>query len=497
MKTFGLALRAVPINAESRVEEIFEKTVEEWKSTKLRDARAVSQGFTVNRVREVTNGASRLVEYLADQKADHEGRWRTSVRLFQAAEQPAWLTIEMSLDDMAERFAPAVYKVQPPRLLRNFGKELNLKTVDGWDVPRSALEVGDTGAVDHLATEILDPKRLVPLVVVTEPVFATPTVKGLASLLGEHLFGLARVVHLPSKLTRPLTARLGKELSVFDGGIRIYWPGVTLKTPPFRHPLILRRAIEQAGASAKRWVFEALTEKLIPVTTSRYREPEPIGAILRMADAEKLEESQLSQLELTERIKTLIRERDEARELEQAAYADIRKLEIEAKELEAALGDARRGAAKAEAMYDGLRRKSAAHGDAPPPPPQDEAEALEQARKAFKDTLVLPDDLTIETDLGADLYDALHAMNDAVLRERSRKMGDRQKVFSELFGQHLDHPGRYEPGPTGLKYASEDCRNRVHLKSGRPDETESIYWLERGTVEKRQYVIFRIGRHAP
>lgn len=126
-----------------------------------------------------------------------------------------------------------------------------------------------------------------------------------------------------------------------------------------------------------------------------------------------------------------------------------------------------------------------------------ERQALEQARKTFNETLILPNDLTIETDLGPDLYDALNAMHEAVLRERSRKMGDRQKVFAELFGKHLNHPARYEPGATGLKYDGEDCRHRVHLKSGKPEDTESIYWLERGEVVKRQYLIFRVGRHAP
>lgn len=416
--------------------------------------------------------------------------------MFQQPNEPAWITFEMSLEDMAQRFAPAVYEVQPPKLLRELGTRLSMKTADGWEVPKTALDASDTVAVEHLADEILKPSRQVPLVVVTEPVYAHPTVKNLAGLLGEHLFGLARVVHLGPKMAHSLSARLGKELSVFDGGVRIYWPGVDLSAPPQRHPLILRKAIENAGTNAKRWILDALARKLIPVTTARFREPEALRALVRRIDSEKLQEAQLSALELTEKLSAISKERDEAREYEQAAYAEIRKLELEKADLEALLVDTRREAAKWHAQFENLRRKTEAKGESVALPPQDAAEAVEQARKKFSDTLVLPDDIRLETDLGPDVYDVLHAMHDAVLRERSGKMGDRQKAFAELFGKHLNHPARYEPGATGLRYLNEDCRNRVHLKSGKPDDTESVYWLPQGDVEGRKYVIFRIGRHA-
>lgn len=496
MRTFGLALRAVSLAPEVTVQEVFEQSVEDWRVRKVNDKRAMSKSFSLTRQRDIDMPEGRLVEFLADQRADHEGRWRTLIRMFQQPNEPAWITFEMSLEDMAQRFAPAVYEVQPPRLLRELGKRLSMKTADGWDVPRTALDVSDTLSVGHLADEILDSKRLVPLVVVTEPVYAQAPVKNLAGVLGEHLFGLARVVHVGPKLTHTLTSRLGKELSVFDGGVRIYWPGVEIAAPPQRHPLILRRAIENAGANAKRWILDALARKLIPVTTARFREPEPLRALVRRIDSDKLQEAQLSQLELTEKLEATAKELHEAREYEQAAYAEIRKLELEKADLEADLAEVRREAAKWQAHFDNLRRKSEARGEPVAVAPQDATEALEQARKKFADTLILPEDITLETDLGPDVYDVLHAMHDAVLRERSRKMGDRQKAFAELFGQHLNHPARYEPGPTGLRYANEECRHRVHLKSGKPDETESVYWLERAEVSERKYLIFRVGRHA-
>lgn len=497
MRTLGLALRALPLSPEKGVYEVFEKAVEEWRSTKAKQTRALEKGWTLNRIRDDKRSGARLVEYLADQRADVEGRWRTSVRMFQQGDEPAWLTFEMALEEIAERFAPTMYQVQPPRLLRNLGLQLQLKSVDGWDIPRTCLEVSDAASVDELANEILDTKRLIPLVVVTEPVYTRPMVPDLGRLLAEHVFGLARVVHIGPKLTYALTARLGKELSVFDGGVRIYWPGVELATPPQRHPLILRNAIERAGVNARRWVFHTVAEKLILVTTARYREPRPIRDLLQQFEAQKLEDSQLSQLELAERLDQANRQREEAQDLEQAAYADIRKLELEKKDLEAALLDARRQSEKWHALYEGLRRQAEARGEAPPPPPEDENEAIEQARRAFAETLVLPNDLVVDTDLGADAYDALNAMHEAVLLERSREMGDRQKAFFGLFGKHLTHPARYEPGPTGLKYHGEEVRHRVHIKSGKPQDTESIYWLENGEVEERQYVIVRIGRHAP
>lgn len=498
MRTFGLALRAVSVTPAVSVEQAFEQAIQEWKAAKLSDRRAVARGFTLTRQRDVTGADGRLIEYLADQKADHEGSWKTLLRVFQPPSEEAWLTFEMSLEDMAQAFAPPVYQVQPPRFLRSLGKELSLKTADGWAVPKRALEVSDSASVNDLANEILDPERIVPLVVATEPVYATPAVKDLGRALADHVFGLARVVHVGPKLTWSLTARLGKELSVFDGGVRIYWPRLDQAAPPQRHPLILRHAIEKAGPNARRWVCEAVAEKLIPVTTSRYREPEPLRAALRRIDSEALEAAQLSQIELTDKITELTKERDLEREALQVAYSDVQKLEVERRDLEAALEQERREVHKWRSQYESLWSKLRERGEAPPPPPKDEDEALAQARKAFVETLILPPDLTIETDLGPDLYDALSAMHEAVLQERSGKMGDRRKAFNDLFGKHLNHPARYEPGPTNLKYkGKEECKHRVHLKSGKHQDTESIYWLERGDVVKRQYLVIRIGRHAP
>lgn len=496
MRTFGLALRALPLLLEKTVEQAIEDAIGEWRSWKSRDARAIEKGFSIKRGRNETYNGARLVEYLADQSADSEGRWRTSVRFFQQGNEPAWVTLEMALEEIAERFAPALFTVQPPRLLRSLGRRLQLKSIDGWDVPRTSLEVGDSSAVDELATEILDTNRRIPLVVVTEPVYVKPMVADLARPLAEYVLGLARVVHVGPKLTFALSARLGKELSVFDGGVRIYWPGVDLEAPPQRHPLVLRHAIEQAGANARRWVLGTIAEKLIPVTTARYREPQPIRDLLQRLDTQQLEEAQLSHMELAAKLEDALRSRKEAQELEQAAYADIRKLELDKNDLEGMLLEARHKSERFRALYEGMRRKAEARGEVVPPAPADEDEAIEQARKTFAETLVLPNDMFIDTDLGSDVYDALNAMHDAVLCERSCEMGDRRKVFSDLFGKHLNHPAGYEPGPTGLSYNGEDVCHRVHIKSGKPDDTESIYWLQKGPADRRQYVIVRIGRHA-
>jgi len=69
--------------------------------------------------------------------------------------------------------------------------------------------------------------------------------------MADRLGGLAHVVDLDdADSTRALGAALGVELTVFDGAVRLYWPGFTLRDRRSAHPLYLRRDIERIGRQA-------------------------------------------------------------------------------------------------------------------------------------------------------------------------------------------------------------------------------------------------------
>ena len=97
----------------------------------------------------------------------------------------------------------------------------------------------DGSSVDDLLELLTKPTRRLPVVVVAEPLSrplaATP------EMLSTRLPGAAHVVGLSDEAARELTRVAGKQLSVFDGAVRVYLPDFTLdEADPHRHPLWIR-----------------------------------------------------------------------------------------------------------------------------------------------------------------------------------------------------------------------------------------------------------------
>lgn len=92
---------------------------------------------------------------------------------------------------------------------------------------------------------LLDPSRTLPVVVVTTPMDDNdPLVDDskIAGLVG----GIAHVVRLRDKAaTFAMTDALGKPRAVYDGAVRLYWPGFSREADLDRHPLFQRREIQE------------------------------------------------------------------------------------------------------------------------------------------------------------------------------------------------------------------------------------------------------------
>ncbi|HEY6912727.1 MAG TPA: hypothetical protein VI356_25320 [Myxococcales bacterium] len=477
------------------MEQAFSRVLQGWHDYKLGTRYADERDFQWHSRSEV-RPFGRLVEFALDQRGDYEGRWRTTCRLFETDGQAPCIVAEMSWEEIEERFAPAPFQVQPPRFLQDLGAAIRLQSNDGMDLPTSVLEVTDSEAAELLAEEILSPDRTIPLIVVTEPVYTSPKIPDLGQKLAKHIFGLGRVVRVGRSMTWVLSQRLGKELSVFDGGVRTYWPGLTVTTAPRDMPLITRKKIAEFGNEAERAILRTIGQKLILVATARYREPREIREFQLALDREEREAVATSQAALRAELNTTLSKLSEAKELEQIALSENQRLETENEDLEAEVKALRAEARNWKDRHDAVLHQLKERGGKPAPqPPSDEHEAVQSAKEQFSATLVFPDDLEMETDLGPFVYEALAAMNDAVLLERKGTMGDRRKAFAEIFGKRMNHPAKYEPGLTGLRYHGEEIRERVHIKSGKPEDTESIYWQPQGASADRKYVIVRIGRH--
>src|SRR6516165_7692751 len=102
-------------------------------------------------------------------------------------------------------------------------------------------EIRATDAAAFVRNTLFAPSRTLPVVALTTSVSTgRPWIDAatLAAELGDH----AQVVMLESgDATWALSAALPARLDVFGGAARIWWPGLTEKSDPFDHVLLMMR----------------------------------------------------------------------------------------------------------------------------------------------------------------------------------------------------------------------------------------------------------------
>lgn len=105
-------------------------------------------------------------------------------------------------------------------------------------------------AGEALALQIQDKDRTIPFVVVSR-------VQGLTALprldekLAHDLAGVANVFSIGEPASWALTDVLRKPLSTYGGGIRIYWPRLSLNDDPFRHQLWTAMRLQGIEANSR------------------------------------------------------------------------------------------------------------------------------------------------------------------------------------------------------------------------------------------------------
>ncbi|MGN6122278.1 MAG: hypothetical protein ACTHOJ_04900 [Sphingomonas oligoaromativorans] len=117
--------------------------------------------------------------------------------------------------------------------------------------------------VSELLDRLTSDARAIPLIVIT-----TGTAGYNADLLpfdpdelAAAMAGLAHVAVLPEELTWEMSRALGRPLSVFGGGVRVYQPGFSSDDDPYGpHDLIMGRQLEEDGGAfrAVRWLKQKL-----------------------------------------------------------------------------------------------------------------------------------------------------------------------------------------------------------------------------------------------
>ncbi len=158
-------------------------------------------------------------------------RWSTILTAM-AAEGVGWVWIDL------ERVSDDAYGppplLAPPRLVRSFLESSICRA--GSTILRPTYRLIDENGVDQLVDELLDPGRIVPVLVASRDV-ANPSGAGArARELASALLGVANVWALDGTATSALSIELGQDLHVFGGAVRTYFPGLTIYDPyPRRH----------------------------------------------------------------------------------------------------------------------------------------------------------------------------------------------------------------------------------------------------------------------
>ena len=138
-------------------------------------------------------------------------------------------------------------------------------------------------------------------------------------------------------------------------------------------------------------------------------------------------------------------------------------------------------------------------------PPEEIRDAIERARIDFGSTLIFCQEIAINSSLDGEFwYRVFRALHELCENERCGKAINKREMLRDLLTSHIGSPkqtykvadtGTYAINPaTGKKI---ELRERVHIREGRPAETESIYWITLGNDQANfKYLIGRIGRHA-
>jgi hypothetical protein len=406
------------------------------------------------------------------------------------------LRIRLERDGDRLLLAPLRHSFNSPALVRTL-----LKAHEAFDSHERLLPTyAERRAADisALVARLEDPARQLPVCVVTRSPSSDHSVD--AAALARSVAGLAHVDVLSTHLAAmALTDELGREASVWGGGVRMYWPHFTRGDDPFRHRLWVRSRVE-----AIRDFPGMLLTSLGSLAAARVPE-HPVVAKARgrrrpgAAEQDKLPEW------AEEWVQSL-----ETSEAEAGAEADAAR---------AALADALQVNASLEAELAGVREAfRQVHGtdaevDLADAAVDLDAISLEDAFKlavaeSSSHVAYLPSAASsVEAFDGYKsprrLYEALTAISDAAEAWHQGTLGI---GFGQFFADRGYEFSKNNPSALAKKtkshyqrqYNGDSVLMEPHLKvdqSTTPDQCLRVYWYRDDTA--RRLVIGHVGRHLP
>lgn len=176
------------------------------------------------------------------------------------------------------------FEITRPTVVRHVLQTLSAEA-DGWAIADTATDL-ERPAIEDLVTLLYKPARRLPVVAISET--GDRTMQILPDAVARLIAGAAHVVHLSSDASWELTRSLGKRMSVFNGAVRLYLPGLTDETEdPFQHPLWLMQPADEENLTNGENLTKVLVERVLPAAFFHGTEPDtfPRFALLRDAAA--------------------------------------------------------------------------------------------------------------------------------------------------------------------------------------------------------------------
>jgi hypothetical protein len=224
------------------------------------EAGAIQDGpFEIRRVDAADEVVSAVRISLSQEDTPGE-RWSTEMTAW-ANGDGQWIWIDLSRTTDDPFLAPLRYSV--PRLVRHTLDRLDC-TAGSCELTTRPWEVASRDAGVELAELVLDRDRPVPLVVVTMPRFdGERDARRYADELQRRLTGIALIALVHPGGQTAFESRIGNDLKVFGGALRVYLPNAT-PAKAYRHRYYAAHRL----ASFDRSAWDRLARPLVQQATA-------------------------------------------------------------------------------------------------------------------------------------------------------------------------------------------------------------------------------------
>ncbi len=437
----------------------------------------------------------RHIKWAVPHDTDHGLVWINDVRLGQVGSR-AIIEHTIAIQSIEYRVEPVRLTLGSPRVVRELCTQ-GIVSIGDMRIQATPYPVR-SGEVAKLIELLESPARVLPLVLVAPYGDGTPNEIN-STELARRLAGVAILVHLQSvESTWDLTDELGRTLSCFDGGVRIYWPHFSRDDRPLLHPLFVGSRISAIGSGA---ITRSIEQAIFSVAATRFSPDPAVSAVMRNVDRAR-----------------------RAKQIEARGQATGSEWENYAIELDGKLTSALQKISDLEAEVSSLkanqeiflgRQDEAASAIASADnefDPESIVEAVEFAKANFKNVVVLDSAIEAASESPfrrpADIHALLSDLNevaDALVSQRldgGEKVDVRQRLAEKGWGKRCTmrisnttrttHGSSYTFEYNGKRMIFEP---HVTIGSGDANVCASVHF----TIDEQngKIVIGHVGRHLP